>query len=200
MNVRLIVASVLLIVPALLPAQGRGGGRRSGRGGGDESGRGAAKANHLSADDIQKLNPAKVLLDKRKDLKIDDGQKAQLETIANRYDWNTRVFVAMADSLDGLMGHPEGRARMRGRGSDDSPPDSSRGTIDDQRRTHAALLEALRSVRQEYDTASARSLNVLTEAQRDRGTKLVEKPTAAIADQLEKWGLSRRQDETKPPL
>ncbi len=207
MKVRLCIAAAIMIVPTIAAAQrgmgGGGGGRRGGRGGGDESRSEAAKAAQLSADGIQKLNPAKVLLDKRKDLKIDDAQKAQLETIANRYDWNTRVFVAMVDSLQGAAGNRAGRGRMsRGRaGGDDSAPDTARVTGDEERRARNALVEALQSVRQEYDTASARSLNVLTETQRKQAAKLIEKPTAEIGDQLEKAGFVRPLDGTpaKPP-
>lgn len=197
MKVRLLISAAILIVPTIVTAQGGmggmgGGGRRGGRGGGrgDEHGSDAAKANELKSDDIQKLNPAKVLLDKRKDLKIDDAQKAQLETIANRYDWNTRVFVGVVDSLQSAGGGRTGRGRMKGRaGGDDSPPDTSRTSADDDRRARSALIEALQSVRQEYDTASARSLNVLTDAQRKQAAKLIEKPTEEIGNQLEKAGL-----------
>ena len=60
----------------------------------------------------------------------------------------------------------------------------------------SALVEALGSVRQEFDTASARSLNVLTEAQRPQAAKLMEKPTDEIENQLEKAGLGRPARET----
>jgi len=102
------VAAAILIVPTIVGAQGgMGGGRRGGRGGRDESGHESAKDGQLKSDDIQKLNPAKALLDKRKDLKIDDAQKAQLETIANRYDWNTRVFVGVVDSIQEFREAPK---------------------------------------------------------------------------------------------
>jgi hypothetical protein len=175
---RMIIAAAILIVPTIATAQGgmggMGGGRRGGRGGRGESGGESTKEGQLKSDDIQKLNPAKVLLDKRKDLKIDDAQKAQLETIANRYDWNTRVFVAVVDSLQGI-------------------PTTRKG---------GALVEALQSVRQEYDTASAHALGVLTETQRPQAAKLIEKPTAEIENQLEKAGLGRPMGGTpgvKPP-
>jgi hypothetical protein len=154
---------------------GGGGGRRGGgRGGRGESGTESTKEGQLNADDIKKLNPAKVLLDKRKDLKIDDTQKAQLETIANRYDWNSRVFVAVVDSLQGIP----------------------------TTRKAGSLGEALQAVRQEYDTASAHALGVLTEAQRPQAAKLIEKPTAEIESQLEKVGFvhpKRQVPGDKPP-
>jgi hypothetical protein len=163
---RVIIAAAIMIVPTIALAQGGmggmggGGGRRGGRGGRGESGTESTKEGQLQADDIKKLNPAKALLDKRKDLKIDDAQKAQLETIANRYDWNTRVFVAVVDSLQGIP----------------------------TTRKAGALGEALQAVRQEYDTASAHALGVLTDAQRPEGAKVIEKPTAEIESQLEKVG------------
>ena len=140
-----------------------GGGRRGGRGGRSDSGNESAKDGQLKSGDIQKLSPAKVLLDKRKDLKLDDAQKAQLETIASRYDWNTRVFVTVVDSLQVVPGGPKG----------------------------SALVEALRSVRQEFDTASAHSLSVMTDAQRSQAAKLIEKPAADIEGQLANAGLVR---------
>jgi len=176
---RVLIAAAIMIVPTIAPAQGGmggmgGGGRRGGRGGRGESGSESTKEGQLKADDIQKLNPAKVLLDKRKDLKIDDAQKARLETIANRYDWNSRVFVAVVDSLQGIP----------------------------TTRKAGALGEALQAVRQEYDTASAHSLSVLTEAQRPQAAKLIEKPTAEIESQLEKVGFVHPKREVpgdKPP-
>lgn len=175
MRTREIVAVAIMIIPTIVSAQGgMGGGRRGGRGGRDESGHESAKEGQLKSDDIQKLNPARVLLDKRKDLKIDDAQKAQLETIANRYDWNTRVFVGVVDSIQGVPGGPKGNS----------------------------LADALRAVRQEFDTASAHSLGVLTEVQRPLATKFMEKPTVEIATQLGNAGFVRPKGETagaKPP-
>jgi uncharacterized phage-associated protein len=176
---RVIIAAAIMIVPTIARAQGGmggmgGGGRRGGRGGRGESGSESTKEGQLKADDIQKLNPAKVLLDKRKDLKIDDTQKAHLETIANRYDWNSRVFVAVVDSLQAIP----------------------------TTRKAGSLGEALQAVRQEYDTASAHALSVLTEAQRPQGAKLIEKPTTEIASQLEKVGFVHPKREIpgdKPP-
>ena len=175
MRTREMVAAAILIIPTIVGAQrGMGGGRRGGRGGRDESGHESAKDGQLKSDDIQKLNPAKALLDKRKDLKIDDAQKAQLETIANRYDWNTRVFVGVVDSIQGVPGGPKGNS----------------------------LADALRAVRQEFDTASARSLEVLTEVQRPLAEKFIEKPTVEIANQLGNAGFVRPKGETagvRPP-
>jgi hypothetical protein len=170
-----IIAAAVLIVPMIATAQGgmgrMGGGRRGGRG---ESGNESAKEGQLKSDDIQKMNPAKVLLDKRKDLNLDDAQKTQLESVANRYEWNTRVFVGVVDSLQGVPGGPKG----------------------------GALTEALRTVRQEFDTASARSMAVLTEAQRPLAEKLIEGPTVEIETQLANAGLHRPMSGTrgvKPP-
>ncbi len=178
MKARVIIAAAIMIVPTIATAQGgmggMGGGRRGGRGGHGEPGSESAREGQLKSDDIQKLNPAKALLDKRKDLKIDDTQKAQLETIANRYDWNTRVFVGVVDSLQGVPGGPKG----------------------------GALVEALRTVRQEFDTASARSMGVLTEAQRPLAAKLIETPTVEIENQLANAGLVRPLADTpksRPP-
>ena len=170
MKARLIIVAAIMIVPTIVAAQrgGGGGGRRGGGGGRDQSGSESAKDGQLKSDDIEKLNPAKILLDKRKDLKIDDAQKAQLETIATRYEWNTRVFVTKVDSLQGVPGSGK----------------------------RSALVEALGSVRQEFDTASAHSLSVLTETQRPQAAKLMEKPTAEIETQLEKAGLGRSARET----
>lgn len=172
MKAHLVIAAAIMVVPTVVVAQrgGGGGGHRGGDRG--ESGNEPAKENRLKSDDIQKLNPAKILLDKRKDLKIDDAQKAHLETIANRYDWNTRVFVSTVDSLQGVP--------------------SPKGT---------ALVEALRLVRQEFDTAAVHSLSALTEAQRPEAEKLIEKPTAEIETQLENAGLGRpaRIPGVKPP-
>jgi hypothetical protein len=165
---RLIIAAALMIVPTIVVAQRGGGGGRRGGGGRGESGGASAKAGELKSDDIEKLNPAKILLDKRKDLKIDDAQKAQLETIATRYEWNTRVFVTKVDSIQGVAGSEK----------------------------RSALVEALGSVRQEFDTASAHSMSVLTDAQRPQAAKLMERPTAEIESQLEKAGLGRSPRET----
>ena len=72
--------------------------------------------------------------------------------------------------------------------------DSLQGVPGSEKRS--ALVEALASVRQEFDTASAHSLSVLTETQRPQAAKLMEKPTADIETQLEKAGLGRSARET----
>ena len=176
MKARLIISAAIMIVPTIVAAQrGMGGaGGRRGIGGRGESDNQSAKPNQLKSDDIEKLNPAKILLDKRKALKIDGAQEARLETIASRYAWNTRVFVSVVDSLQGVPGGPKG----------------------------SAFAEALQSVRQEFDTASARSLGVMTETQRPEATKLIEKPTDEIESQLAVVGRGRpagRAPGMKPP-
>lgn len=79
---------------------GAGGGGGMGRGGG-MGGRGGMEMPQLrfpSANDLKKFNPADLLVDKKKDLKLSENQVATLTTLRDAITARNAAFLAQYDS------------------------------------------------------------------------------------------------------
>jgi hypothetical protein len=99
---RLVILAVVL-APAVLAAQGRGmggmGGRRGGSRGGMGSGGSRAAPKFPVAKDLEKLNPAALLIDKRKKLSLSDSQVASLKTLELKIYERNGDLMAQYDSV-----------------------------------------------------------------------------------------------------
>jgi hypothetical protein len=176
-----ILATLVAASTASAQRGGMGGSRMGGRGGRGGSGE-AAKAPTLDAKDFQSLDPAKLLLDKRKKLKLDDTQVAAMQEIEKRYDWNSRQFIETADSLmTRLAPARRGRGAGGASGVDGSQSDSTTA-VDSTRKS---LRDALRSVQDEFDLARRQSLATLRPEQVTEATDILEKPAAEFAQRLD---------------
>ncbi len=181
---------VALAMPVVALAQ-RGGGGRGGGGSADGIDENGPLDNGIKSKDVVKMNPATVLIAKAKDLKLDDGERTRLTDIAKRYDWNANIFSRVADSLQNVVDSRRsahgGRGRGQGGGSGGASSDSVRSP-DEILAARKQLLTTLVNIRTEYDTASARSLNALTDAQRSKANTILDKPSKDLADMLRKAG------------
>jgi hypothetical protein len=173
----------LIVIPLLLIASAsdlwaqRGMGRGGRRGGGDgEGGRGVLESEAIKEDALVKIDPARVLLDKAKDLRLTDAQKRALDTVATRFDWNSRIFARQVDSLAG--GQRASRAERR---DSVSRADTSDTAVQARRR---ALRDALQSLRDEFNGAMTRATDKLDDAQRATATALLNDDRSRFEDLL----------------
>jgi len=161
------VAVVLLLVltPALLTAQSRGG-RGGGRRGGDQPATMAAptpSAGRMpSTRDLEKANPLAHLLDKRRDLALTDAQVEGVKTLQ----------AELAPSMDSLLARYDSLMKVPGaRSSFASLSDEQRQQMMGQRIAVADVTDGLQAA---YEAAGARALGLLDEgAQREKGAELL---------------------------
>jgi hypothetical protein len=167
---------MLLLVPALAAAQ-RGGSRTRGdtRANWDEVGSGSRASVKLSRKDLENIDPLKVLIDERKDLKLTDDQLRQLRTMDDSVKVALEPSFRGADSLLGIL-------KRSG--------DASNDTVQLQRTlARQELLTLMGAVRAQYDTSFQRVLPVLDDAQKAKATEIVEKHDAEAKDEIrEKLG------------
>ena len=151
---RAIIVSSLalsLIAAASADAQrgmGGGGMGRGGMGGGRRSGGGnVAREEEVkfpSASDLQKLNPAALIVDKRKKVSLDDGQVTAMTAIRSKiYERNANV-LARYDSIRKDYKPPKAQDRDR------------TGSTPETDSVRVASLNQMRTLRQLLDTLSAR--------------------------------------------
>jgi hypothetical protein len=158
MRVRVSSLAVVLLVPSIALAQrggmgGMGGGGRRGGGMGGERGREAEPPKFPEAKDLQKYNPASLLIDKKKKLSLADSQVVPLKALeAKIYERNAALLVRY-DSLRSAY-HPPSRS------SGDAPApgaDSTRSVAMTQMRGMRELLDSL-SERRRVDVHDALDL------------------------------------------
>mgnify|MGYP001568826631 CR=1 FL=1 len=105
MRFRMAARLATLLCPAVLAAQGGMGGGRGGMppgGMGGPGGRSEAPARQRklsTAKEIERLNPAKLLLDKRKKLSLSDSQAAALLLLQQRLYERNAATLAVYDSI-----------------------------------------------------------------------------------------------------
>lgn len=171
---------------------GGGGGRRGGGSGFPSRGADAPKA--LNEDDLAKADPARVLLDKAKDLKLTDGQKQALDTIAKRYDWNTRLFAKQVDSLNTAM-----RTEiLKRRGTASTTGSTTGGTTggttgstspdttmsDAATATQRALKDAIQTIRDEFDADASTATEKLDAGQKSTAGPIIGDARSKLNDLL----------------
>lgn len=181
-NKRILVSLILL--PTVVFAQ-RGGASGSGSGGSRV--RGDPKADwqsvmgansggiKLTNRDVENINPLKLLIDKRKDLKLTDDQLTRLKELDGKLkDKNQDSFKAL-DSLR-LMAQPPAH----------DPNDDDRARMSVARRLAAATVG---TIRENCDAALKEALPILDESQQMAAGELLNKQRSEADEMLrEKLG------------
>lgn len=172
-----------LALPALSLAQrGRDPSRGGGRGGSRRD-----PPPELRTKDLENLNPARIAIDRQKDLALTADETARLDSAARVYDLEAKEFGRGVDTLQNimvnavrnLMGNPRGLAPHVSRDPPKSPKDSierARNDSTDQAKAdrdqerymaaHNALSSTLLRIRAAYDDKLSTVNALLTEDQR----------------------------------
>jgi hypothetical protein len=175
---------IALALPATLAAQRGGYPSRGVRGGSRRE-----PPPELRTKDLEQLNPARIAIERQKDLALTTQELTRLDSAAKAYDLEARNFGRAVDTLqnimDGavrnLMGNPRGLAPHVPQNPPSSPKDSveraRRDSIDqlkadkDQERYMAAknaLTATLLRIRAAYDDKLTSVNTLLTDEQRGK--------------------------------
>ena len=173
---RALPAILLVLGSTVAAAQGYpgGGGGMGGRGGmgggrggpgGGMGGRPSAPPNP-TAKDVQKQDPVWLLLDKKKKLKLDKDQVAQLTTLGAKLKEQNAPFYTRVDSLHDTFKAPSG-GLQRASGTEDNRS----GMMENRQ----LLFETLRQVRENNRAARNDAIALLKEPQKKKAYDLLEK-------------------------
>ncbi|HEX8942143.1 MAG TPA: hypothetical protein VF785_03335 [Gemmatimonadaceae bacterium] len=160
----------LIVVPAIVFAQrGGGGGAGGGRVRGDpnadwKSIMGSGEGLKLSNRDVENIDPLKLLMDKRKDLKLSDDQSNRLKELDGKLKEKNQDSFRALDSLRRLAQPPA-----------HDPTDDDRARMTAARRAAAFTVG---TIRENYAAALKEALPVLDETQQKMAGDLVEKQNA----------------------
>src|ERR1039457_2079215 len=145
MRVRVSSLAFVLLVPSIALAQrgggmgGMGGGRRGGGRGGEGGAREAEPPKFPEAKDLQKFNPASLLIDKKKKLSLADSQVAALKALESKIYERNAALLVQYDSLRSAYRPP-----ARDANATPSPgADSARTASLTQMRFMRSLLDSL---------------------------------------------------------
>lgn len=163
----LVAVSVFAAISAPAAAQrgmggmgGMGGGGRRGNRGGDRA-TASAEINFPSASDLQKFNPAALVIDKRKKLSLADSQVTALTTIRAKIYERNGSLMARYDSAQKAY-----RPARMDRTDNSAAGDSARGAAVQQVRGLRDLLDSLQA-RRVVDVSDV--LNYLSDEKQHRG-------------------------------
>ncbi len=130
----------IMVLPSFAAAQrggggmggmGRSGGRRPGGSGGESRGENAG----LSNKDLEEISPIKLLIDKRKDLKLEDAKVKGLKQLESAMKKQNEPFFKALDSL---------RDEMKRRGSGTSS-DGERARVINARTRFGQMVDSIRA-------------------------------------------------------
>jgi hypothetical protein len=138
-----------------------GGGRGAGG-----MGRAYAPPNP-SAEDVEKQDPVKLLLDKKKKLKLDKTQLAQLATLHATLNQQNAPYYLRVDSLHKTFKAPSSGGFTRSSGSD-----GDRASMMENRQL---FIETLTQVRQNNKTARDSAIVLLKDPQKKKAYDMLEK-------------------------
>jgi len=156
---RKLAVLVLLLLPATADAQRRTRGEKTANW--DEIEKSSAAAPRFSAKDVEGFSALRIVVEKRKDLKLNDDQSKQLRDLTKQEDEALKPRLSVLDSL---------RLAMRVRPGED--PDLERA------RTALARQEVLRvidEIRAGYDSTFKVGLPVLDGVQQKSAQELVQR-------------------------
>ena len=182
---RLLIAT-LLVVPSIALAQRGGGGGRSQATSHTRSPDEAFPSGPaLRTRDLDDMNPVKLLIDKRKDLKLTDAQLANIKAAEPKLKQTNEPLFKAVDSLVHEMrpgnGSDEDRARMR---------DARMG-----------LMTTLAEVNANYDAAAKEAIAGLDADQQTKANELLAKQKEeGQKTVMEKLGGGRRGGGDRPPV
>jgi hypothetical protein len=155
----------LFLIPAALYAQRGGSGGRRVRGDPQADWNSVLNANSggikLSNRDVENINPLKLIIDKRKDLKLSDDQLNRLKELKSSLDEKNKDSFKALDSLR-RMGQPPAH----------DPNDEDRARMSTARRLAGATVQ---TIRENYDAALKEALPVLDQSQQQTANELLEK-------------------------
>ena len=153
-----------LLLPAIAAAQGRGG-MGGGRGGRGSMGASRSAPSFPSAKDLEKLNPAALLVDKHKKLSLADSQVAALRTVERNIFERNADLLSRYDSVRRDYKPPSAEART-------AADDKAQSVSMTQMRAMQDILEQLIE-RRRVDVGEA--LGVVPEARRKQAGELLDK-------------------------
>jgi hypothetical protein len=162
------LALCLIVIPVVASAQrgsgGSGGG--SGRVRGDPNADwksivGSSDGIKLSNRDVENIDPVKLLIDKRKDLKLSDDQANRLKELDTKLQEKNHDSFTVLDSLRRLAKPPA-----------HEPNDDERARMTAAR---GAVAATVATIRDNYAASLTEALQVLDEAQRPRAAELLDK-------------------------
>lgn len=144
----------------------------------------------LSRKTIEKFDPVRLLLDKRKELKLDEKQRAELESQDESIKWNIGKLAARIDSAQRGMGTTRSSAGRGRRGAPPSEdplrsPEASREKMLADRKI---IIESIAELQRENDLRTGDALSVLTAEQRPQAGELLKKRTAELLRILDDAG------------
>ncbi len=153
-------ARLLALALMLLAANSEAQGRRSfGKTEAPDYGSVRASGVKLSSGDMQDMNPAKVILDKRKDLKLTDDQQNRVRALVDRVKESQKASYKTLDSL-----RTETRPRIDG----DAEIENVRINV-----AREQMRSVVQSIRAEYVTVRAEALAMLDAAQLPKAEELL---------------------------
>ncbi len=152
------IALALVLLASAAESQGR---RSFGKPDAPDLGSARASGVKLSRGDLEDMNPAKVILNKRKDLKLTDEQQTSVRALADRAKESQRANFKTLDSL---------RSETRPRIDGDAEIENVRiGVAREQMRS------VVETVRTAYAAVRSEALGMLDAAQQPRAEELLKK-------------------------
>lgn len=192
---------IVFVLPATIQAQR---GRDPSRGNVRGNARQAARP-ELKTKDLESLNPARIAIERQKDLELTASQASQLDSIAKAYDLEAKDFGRAADTLQNIMGDAArslmGNPRGTGPRVPRNPPTSKKDSIGrarddsldqakadkDQERymvARRAFGTTLLKIREVYDAKLSAIDALLTEDQRRKIGPWFEGASSELTDRL----------------
>ncbi|HYC51796.1 MAG TPA: hypothetical protein VEB19_11855 [Gemmatimonadaceae bacterium] len=170
---RKLAVLALLLLPAAADAQRRTRGEKTANW--DEIEKSSSGAPRFSTKDVEEFSAIKIVVEKRKDLKLNDDQAKTLRDLSKQEDEALKPRMQILDSL---------RLAMRVRPGEDADLERARTSIARQE-----VLRVVGEIRTGYDSTFQAGLPVLDETQRKSAMELVERERTKREDELrEKLG------------
>ncbi|HYV99041.1 MAG TPA: hypothetical protein VE967_16415 [Gemmatimonadaceae bacterium] len=153
----------------------------------------------ISKKTVEKFDPIRLLIEKQKELKLTDKQRADLEELDAPVKWNIRKLAARVDSAQHGMGTMRsGRGGGRGRGSstDDEParsPEEMRARLIANLKI---IVEAIADLQKEYELRTTESLKALSAEQQAPALQIINRRRDELTRILNDSGYRQGADST----
>jgi hypothetical protein len=127
----------------------------------------------MAVRDLRNLDPIAVLLDKRKDLKIDDAHKKLLEQLDDSVKKVNAKFISQIDSVQGA--NHKSSLSIGGPQSDDAKKDAAAEAAQKRQETKTIATAALKLLRASNAAAQEKGVAMVDEALRSKAQDLIKK-------------------------
>jgi hypothetical protein len=172
MSRRSLIVASLLLIPAVAVAQRRGGGGGFGRDqGATYGGPERTPGLQLSNGDVEDMNPLKLLIDKRKDLQLNDDKVKQIKDVEKATKQKAEASFKSLDSLRRIIRGPNGG----------QPSEEDRSRMMSAR---SQVMTVVTDIRLIYDAGYKEVLPLLDETQQKAAADLVQKQNKAAEETL----------------